>query len=87
MPSERSQTQKDTQGVIPLTGNVQNRQGTCKVPTVPALEVGDTAALCRVFSFSAGWKMHTGKAGVRPVGSDAQPSRFAGSAVSAALAL
>ena len=26
MLSERSQTQKDTQGVIPLMGNVQNRQ-------------------------------------------------------------
>ena len=26
MLSERSQTQKDTQCVIPLTGNVQNRQ-------------------------------------------------------------
>ena len=26
MLSERSQTQKDTQGVIPLMGNIQNRQ-------------------------------------------------------------
>ena len=26
MISERSQTQKDTQGVIPLMGNIQNRQ-------------------------------------------------------------
>ena len=26
MLSERSQTQKDTQGVIPLMGNVQNRR-------------------------------------------------------------
>ena len=26
MLSERSQTQKDTQGVIPLKGNIQNRQ-------------------------------------------------------------
>ncbi|XP_032483628.1 uncharacterized protein LOC116751613 [Phocoena sinus] len=29
MLSERSQTQKDTQGVTPLMGNVQNRQGMC----------------------------------------------------------